>query len=232
MDFMDRPADAGMITSSSDVSLPSLLWGEERRVAAIAPCSSRGEDAGSRRASDEGGTFFIGSACADDVTAREALLDRAMGPGRRKKSSEKLRRGRRPSEGLDFVAKDTDGRLVGTVRLWDVRAGEGGPAALLLGPLAVDPAVKSVGIGSALMRHAIGEAARLGHRAILLVGDAAYYSRFGFSSEKTGKLAMPGPYERERFLALELVDGALDGASGVLKASGRKAMPAPMARAA
>ncbi|WP_421929390.1 GNAT family N-acetyltransferase [Neoaquamicrobium sediminum] len=169
---------------------------------------------------------------ADDVAAREALLDCAMGPGRRRKSSEKLRRGRRPSEGLDLVAKDGDGTLIGTVRLWDVRAGEGGPAALLLGPLAVDPAVKSAGIGSALMRHAIGEAARLGHRAILLVGDAAYYGRFGFSSEKTGKLAMPGPYERERFLALELVDGALDGASGVLKASGRKAKPAPMARAA
>ncbi|MBX9465944.1 MAG: N-acetyltransferase [Aquamicrobium sp.] len=183
-------------------------------------------------ASDEGGTFFIGMERADDVAAREALLDRAMGPGRRRKSSEKLRRGRRPSEGLDFVAKDADGRLVGTVRLWDVRAGEGGPAALLLGPLAVDPAVKSAGIGSGLMRHAIREAARLGHRAILLVGDAAYYSRFGFSSEKTGKLAMPGPYERERFLALELVDGALDSASGVLKASGRKAKPAPMARAA
>jgi predicted N-acetyltransferase YhbS len=160
------------------------------------------------------------------------LLDRAMGSGRRRKSSERLRRGRRPSEGLDFVAKGGDGTLVGTVRLWDVCAGEGGPAALLLGPLAVDPAVKSAGIGSALMHHAIGEAARLGHGAILLVGDAAYYSRFGFSSVKTGKLAMPGPYERERFLALELVDGALDGASGVLKASGRKAKPAPMARAA
>ncbi len=231
MDFMNLLADAGMITPSSDVSRPSLPRGEERS-AAIAPCSSHGEDTGSRRTPDEGGTYVIGMERADDVAAREALLDRAMGPGRRRKSSEKLRRGRRPSEGLDLVAKDGDGTLVGTVRLWDVRAGEGGPAALLLGPLAVDPAVKSAGIGSALMRHAIGEAARLGHSAILLVGDAAYYSRFGFSSEKTGKLAMPGPYERERFLALELVEGVLDGASGVLKASGRKAKPAPMARAA
>ena len=44
--------------------------------------------------------------------------------------------------------------------------------------------------------------------------------------EKTGALAMPGPYERNRFLALELSAGALDGANGVLKASGRKAKPA------
>ncbi|MGO4835952.1 GNAT family N-acetyltransferase, partial [Rhizobiaceae sp. 2RAB30] len=106
--------------------------------------------------------------------------------------------------------------------LWDVRLGEGVEKALLLGPLAVDPDLKGIGVGSALMRHAIEEARRLGHRAILLVGDAPYYERFGFSAEKTGMLAMPGPYERHRFLALELQSGALNGAEGVLKASGRR----------
>jgi predicted N-acetyltransferase YhbS len=170
---------------------------------------------------------------AADALAREALLDRAMGPGRRRKSSEKLRRGRRPSDGLAFVARGADGRVVGTVRLWDVALGisplEGEMAAkrpegvLLLGPLAVDPSMKAAGIGSALMRHAIAEAKRLGHKAVLLVGDALYYGRFGFSAEKTGSLAMPGPYEKHRLLALELVPGALDGAGGVLRPAGRKA---------
>jgi predicted N-acetyltransferase YhbS len=168
------------------------------------------------------GSFAVAAEQAGDITAREALLDRAMGPGRRRKSSEKLRRGRRPSEGLAFVARDRSGAVAGTVRLWDVRLGEGGKPALLLGPLAVDPALKSAGIGSALMQHAVSEAKRLGHAAILLVGDAPYYARFGFSAEKTGSLAMPGPYERHRFLALELVEGALDGMRGVLHASGRK----------
>ena len=155
---------------------------------------------------------------AADVAAREALLDRAMGPGRKRKSSEKLRRGRKPSEGLAFVARAADGRIVGTVRLWDVAPGSRRRRALLLGPLAVDPSLKNAGIGSALMRHAIAEARRLGHRAILLVGDAPYYARFGFSAEKTGSLAMPGPYERHRLLALELDEGALDGACGVITA--------------
>ncbi|QND62759.1 N-acetyltransferase [Mesorhizobium loti] len=166
--------------------------------------------------------FVMVAETAADVAAREALLDRAMGPKRRKKSSEKLRRGRRPSEGLAFVARDASGGVAGTVRLWDVTLGEGGKAALLLGPLAVDPSLKNAGIGSALMRQAIAEAARLGHAAILLVGDAPYYGRFGFSAEKTGSLAMPGPYERHRLLALELVEGALDGVHGTLKAAGRK----------
>lgn len=162
----------------------------------------------------------IGPEHETDIAAREALLDRAMGPGRRRKSSEKLRRGRRPSEGLAFVARNEAGALVATVRLWDVTAG--GRQALLLGPLAVAPELKGAGVGSALLRHAVGEAARLGHGAILLVGDAPYYGRFGFSAEKTASLAMPGPYERERFLALELVSGWLDGAQGVLKPAGRR----------
>ena len=155
------------------------------------------------------------------AAARESLLDRAMGLNWKKKSSQKLRRGRRPSEGLALVARDGDGTLVGTVRLWDVATGDG-RAALLLGPLAVDPSLKSAGIGKSLMLEAISEAKRLGHKAILLVGDAGYYSRFGFSAEKTGGLAMPGPFEPHRFLALELVPGALDGSVGVLKPTGRK----------
>ncbi|MDO9306609.1 MAG: N-acetyltransferase [Mesorhizobium sp.] len=163
--------------------------------------------------------------------AREALLDRAMGLKWKRKSSQKLRRGRRPSEGLAFVARGEDGVLAGTVRLWDVATGDGRPV-LLLGPLAVEPSLKGAGIGKALMSHAILEAKRLGPRAILLVGDASYYGRFGFTAEKTGGLAMPGPYERHRFLALELVPGALDGATGTLTAAGRKAKPARVAKAA
>jgi predicted N-acetyltransferase YhbS len=166
--------------------------------------------------------FVIAAETDSDIAAREALLDRVMGPGRKRKSSEKLRRGRRPSEGLAFVARDEEGAQVGRVRLWDVKLGEGGARALLLGPLAVEASLKGRGVGSALMRQAIAEASRLGHKAILLVGDAPYYARFGFSAEKTGELAMPGPYERRRFLALELESGILDGARGVLEAAGRK----------
>ncbi|MEN5299842.1 N-acetyltransferase [Brucella sp. TWI559] len=168
---------------------------------------------------------IVGEAIAH-VIAREALLDRAMGEGRRRKSSEKLRRGRLPAEGLAFSAMAADGLLVGTVRLWNVHAGLdafGFPvSALLLGPLAVDPLAAGCGIGSALMQHAIAQAKRMGHGAILLVGDPEYYGRFGFTAEKTGDLAMPGPYEKRRFLALELKAGHLDSAQGILRASGRK----------
>lgn len=165
-----------------------------------------------------------------DNAAREALLDRAMGRNRKRKSSEKLRRGRLPSPGLAFTARDAVGNVVGTVRLWDVDAG--GRKALLLGPLAVDPARKGAGVGSALMRHALAEARRLGHGAVLLVGDPDYYARFGFSSQKTAELAMPGPYELHRFLAVELAAGALAGARGVLHPLGRRTYRRTLTQAA
>src|SRR5262245_414557 len=105
------------------------------------PCLPDGEARGSRSAPGEGAVRAPAHTILAESTAdfgeREALLDRAMGAGRKRKSSEKLRRGRRPSEGLAFVARAADGRLVGTVRLWDVALGEHGRAALLLGPLAV-----------------------------------------------------------------------------------------------
>lgn len=158
-----------------------------------------------------------------DIDAREDLLDAAMGEARFKKTSARLREGRLPAHGLALIAEE-DGDVVGTVRLWNVAAG--GRDALLLGPLAVAPDRQSAGIGGRLMRAAIARAEELGHGAILLVGDAPYYERFGFTAEPTAKLRMPGPYERSRFLARELVPGALAGAAGVLKATGML-MPQP-----
>ena len=157
---------------------------------------------------------------AGDVFAREMLLDRAFGPARFRKSSEKIRSGRLPSEGLALVARDGD-RLVGSVRLWEAAADR--TPLLLLGPLAVDDDCRGAGIGAALMRLAIDRARTLGHGAVVLVGDEPYYRRFGFSTRGMDKLAMPGPFERSRFLGLELVPGALAGASGVLRPTGRLA---------
>ena len=154
-----------------------------------------------------------------DVAAREALLDEAYGAARFAKTSQRLREGRLPADGLSLVATDR-GRIVGTVRLWNVAAGPG-RAALLLGPLAVHPACRNRGIGTALMRRAIARARLAGHRAVILVGDAPYYGRFGFSAAPTAELWMPGRFDRDRLLALELRPGALAGARGMIGATGK-----------
>jgi predicted N-acetyltransferase YhbS len=153
-----------------------------------------------------------------DIAAREALLDEAYGAMRFGKASERLREGRLPAKGLSLVALDR-GRIVGTIRLWDVTAGPGRPA-LLLGPLAVHPDHRNRGIGSALVCRALTRARLGGYPAVLLVGDAAYYGRFGFTAERTGGLWMPGRFEPERLLALELRPDALAGAHGLVGATG------------
>jgi len=154
-----------------------------------------------------------------DAFAREALLDEAYGADRFAKTSERLREGRLPAAGLSLVAV-CHGKLVGTVRLWPVTAGPA-RAALLLGPLAVHPEHRNRGIGATLMRRVIARARLAGHHAILLVGDAAYYERFGFTDASTGELWMPGHFQRERLLALELRPGALAGARGLIAATGQ-----------
>ena len=156
---------------------------------------------------------------ASDVVSRERLLDKAFGVTRFRKTSERLREGRLPAEGLAFTALSDKGKMIGTLRLWHIIAGSAGPS-LLLGPLAVDCRHQNAGIGKKLMEHALATARVLGHDSVLLVGDQPYYGRFGFSETHTQSLHLPGPVERKRFLGLELTPGALDGAEGLVSAAG------------
>ncbi|SFI96643.1 GNAT family N-acetyltransferase [Bradyrhizobium sp. cf659] len=161
--------------------------------------------------------FAIRAERAADVAAREALLDASFGENRHGRTCQRLRDGRAPAAGLALSAV-RERTLVGTVRLWHVSAG--GRPALVLGPLAVDPACRELGIGAALMQQALAAARARGHAAVILLGDAPYYARFGFSAEKTGALMLPGPFERDRLLAIEFQAGALDGAEGTIVPTG------------
>jgi len=164
--------------------------------------------------------FVIRAERASDVVAREALLDACFGVNRHTRTCQRLRDGRAPAEGLalSVVRQGRQARLVGTVRLWHVSAGD--VPALMLGPLAVDKSCRKLGVGAALMDQALAAARALGHGAVILLGDAPYYARFGFSARKTIDISLPGPFERDRLLGLELRDGALDGISGMIAATG------------
>src|SRR5665647_1361455 len=117
--------------------------------------------------------FAIRSERASDAAARETLLDACFGANRDLRTCQRLRDGRAPAEGLALSAV-ARGRLVGTVRLWHVSAG--GMPALVLGPLAVDPSCRKLGVGAALMNHALAAAKARGHGAVILLGDAPYYA--------------------------------------------------------
>ena len=79
-----------------------------------------------------------------------------------------------------------------------------------LGPVAATPEQQHKGIGSSLVRKSIETACADGWRAIFLLGNPAYYRRFGFSVEAAG--AFKGPYPAEYMQALALQKNGLKNA--------------------
>lgn len=149
-----------------------------------------------------------------DAPAVAALIAAAFGPGRYVKAAERLREGRAPDLALSFVAWRGE-RLAGAVRLWPISVG--GEPCIFLGPIAVDPAWRSRGLGEALVEAACEAAKAAGWRAVLLVGDAPYFGRMGF--EPAPAAIMPGPVDRRRVLARSLASGGAAALAGAVKAS-------------
>ncbi|RYV49416.1 GNAT family N-acetyltransferase [Pengzhenrongella frigida] len=116
---------------------------------------------------------------------------------------------------LDMVA-EVDGTLVGSIVFSRAQVvGEGGRwDVLTFGPLSVAPGRQGSGVGGALLRRSLVEAARLGHRAVLVYGHPDYYPRFGFVRGSEVGITAPGGITFDALMALELVDGGLNGVRG------------------
>lgn len=140
----------------------------------------------------------------------EALYDLCFAPGRTALSSYRLRDGVPRVAELCLVLRDPAAILMAAIRFWPVRVG--GQATLLLGPIAVHPTAQGEGLGGLLMRDSLTRARRTGWGRVLLVGDAPYYSRFGFS--RLDGVEMPPPTNPDRVLGLELREGAWAGVTG------------------
>ena len=149
-----------------------------------------------------------------DDSLIEPLLDRCFGFDRHHKTVYRLREGVAPLEELAFVALANDDGLLGSLRFWPIRIGPG--PAILLGPLAVEPALQGAGIGRGLLRHGLTHAKRLGAKICVVVGAPSYYAPFGFGNAAGHGLILPGPVEPERFQVLEIAPGALDGVTGLI----------------
>ena len=75
----------------------------------------------------------------------------------------------------------------------------GSVAGHLLGPLAVRPSFKNLGIGKQLVRIAVAAALDAGSEGVILVGDPPYYSPLGFEPVRA-RLTFPGPVDPNRIL--------------------------------
>ncbi|TPW32864.1 GNAT family N-acetyltransferase [Pararhizobium mangrovi] len=131
-------------------------------------------------------------------TVIQTINEEAFGPGRFTRAAERIREQGPHDRRLSFVCAN-GGAIVGSVRMTPVLAG--GVCGHLLGPLAVRPTHKKLGIGRELVRIARSAAAKAGSEAVLLVGDPPYYRPLGFEPVlPAGALAFPGPVDPHRVL--------------------------------
>ncbi len=165
--------------------------------------------------------YSISPALPSDHAAIEHLLDLSFGPDRRSKTSYRLREGSTAVEGLSHVVREEPLGIVGAITYWPLAIGAKGTRALLLGPLAVHPERQNLGIGLLLMQKTLAIAKHVRHRLVLLVGDAPYYARVGFTQIPEGLLQMPGPVDPKRLLGLALVEGSFDNVHGLVMATHR-----------
>lgn len=143
----------------------------------------------------------------------ETINAEAFGPGRFARAAYKIREGGPHDRRLSFVAI-CEGGIVGSVR--QTRVSAGGSPGLLLGPLAVRPARKNMGIGRKLVATALEAAKEAGASPVILVGDAPYYAPFGFTPMPEGRIRMPRPVDPARLLVAEIAGGSLAGFKGDL----------------
>lgn len=165
----------------------------------------------------------IAQASAQDRAPIDHLLDLAFGADRRTRTAYRLREGVEPIAELSLVAYDGD-MLVGSLQCWPIalRAGDCVELLTLLGPVAAHPARQNQGIGTALMDACLARADAGKRRTMLLIGDAEYYGRWGFTPNVTGGWRAPGPVERHRLLARLAPDARLAAIGTLGPATGQQ----------
>ena len=152
---------------------------------------------------EQGGAVDICEEQPGDWDEVEALMDLCFAPGRTALSSYRLRDGVDPVRDLCLLLRES-GTIRAAIRYWPVRVG--GQSVLLLGPIAVHPTAQGEGLGRWLMQESLHRAGLNGWARVMLVGDAPYYSRFGFT--RLDDVEMPPPTNPDRVLGLELQPGA------------------------
>jgi predicted N-acetyltransferase YhbS len=162
--------------------------------------------------------FSIRNQTINDQAPVENLLDLSFGADRKSKSAYALRQGLVVVPELALAAEQS-GELVGSIQFWPLKLAltEGGvtaPGVLLLGPLAVHPDRQNLGLGQALIGEGLKRAALLGYCGAILVGDPAYYGRFGFDHGCVAGLSLPAEPVQNRVQGYELTVGSLSGLRG------------------
>lgn len=112
-----------------------------------------------------------------------------------------------------------DDKIVGHILFTKIKIIDGAQqtACLALAPVAVSPDLQKQGIGSQLIKHGLLKAKALGYTAVIVLGHEHYYPKFGFLPASKYGIKCPFEVPDEVFMALELVEGGLEGVHGTVK---------------
>lgn len=130
-------------------------------------------------------------------SAIEALLDVAFGADRHQKTAYRLRHNSQPIAAFSFALLQEE-YPIASIQCWPVCVET--TRLILVGPVAVHPSHQNMGHGNRLMQHMLAVAHEAANPPMVMVGDAEYYGRFGFSADATAGWEMPGPWEPHRLL--------------------------------
>lgn len=150
---------------------------------------------------------------AEDAEAVREILVAAFGREAEARLVDRLNASGKVASSL--VAEE-QGRLLGHVLFSRIEIGQAGLPGLSLAPLAVLPAFQRLGIGSALVSAGLQRLRVAGHARVVVVGDPAYYPRFGFVPAAGFGLACPFPAAAEAFMAIALARDAYKEAAGTV----------------
>ncbi len=159
---------------------------------------------------------FIRQEKSEDSEAIRFLLQQAFGRPDEADLVDTLRK--RGKFTLSLVAIQ-DNRVVGHILFSPVavQSKRKTPKAVGLAPVAVLPPYQQQGIGSKLVRTGLEECARAGHELVVVIGDPAYYRRFGFFPAKPQGLDCEFNVPDDVFMVIGLSEDALEGAEGIVK---------------
>ncbi len=154
------------------------------------------------------------AALLSDLSAVSDLHARVFGPGRFVRTAYRVREGTHTVSRFCRIACQGH-RMIAAIRMTEILIA-GREGAVMLGPVAVDPAFANQGHGRRLIAEAMAAAKAEGLGLVLLVGNESYYGRLGFVRVTPGQIKFPGPVDPARILAHELIQGALASAQGMI----------------
>ena len=153
--------------------------------------------------------MFIRTEIAADTPEVERLTGLGFDDSHKRRNIWRLREAE-PVENLCLVAaSDVDqGPLLGSIRFWPITLA--GLPSILLGPLAVDPALRGQGIGMALVREGLRRAESAPWAFCFVSGEPEYYPRLGFTKISQAQVDLPAYIEDERLHIISVSGNTID----------------------